>query len=98
MSFLPMFQKKERVYENILKFRTLNTNIRTWVERSKDGPSTDEDYLVINTYISTRRQAFDAQPFMATAEELAAQFPRIVAVEVMNGSAHEGVLLYPRWP
>lgn len=97
MSFLPMFQK-QRVYENILRFRTLNTNIRTWVERSKEGPSNHEDHAEINSYISTKRQQYDAQPMMDTAEDLARQFPRIVAVEVMNGSSHEGVLLYPRWP
>lgn len=86
------------VYENILKFRTLNTMIRTWVEREKDGPDNSVDFLEINTYVASRRQAIDAQPFMTTALELAKEFPRIVAVEVMNGSGTDGVLHYPRWP
>lgn len=95
---MPMFQKKERVYENILRFRTASTHIRTWVERAKDGPASHEDHLAINSYITGRRQVIDTQPLMATAEELARQFPRIVAVEVMGVSGNDGVLLYPRWP
>jgi len=89
---------KTRVYENILKFRTLNHTIRTWVERSKDGPEEHSDFLEINEYISGRRKAIDVQPTVATAEELCQRFPRICAIEVMNGSDNEGVLLYPRWP
>ena len=99
MSFLPLFQeKKTRVYENILKFRTLSTNIRTWVEREKDGPCPSEDYAAINAFIAGRRKEFDEQPFMTTAEAICQEFPRVVACEVMNGGSHEGVLLYPRWP
>jgi hypothetical protein len=98
MSFLSFGEKKTRVYENILKFRTLNTMIRTWVERDASGPCHGEDYLEINTYLSQRRQAIDIQPLMTTAEEICKQFPRVVACEVMNGSGNEGVLLYPRWP
>lgn len=99
MSFLPLFsEKKTKVYENILKFRTLNTNIRTWVERAADGPEPHDDHLVINQYIATRRKEIDIQPPMATAEELCKKFPRICAIEVMNGFENEGVLLYPRWP
>ena len=93
-----MFQKKERVYENILRFRTLNTHIRTWVERSKEGPEHFVDHADINNYIAAKRGQYDSQPMMDTAEDLAREFPRIVAVEVMNGAATDGVLLYPRWP
>jgi hypothetical protein len=99
MSFLPLFtEKKTRVYENILKFRTLNHTIRTWVERSKEEPDEHTDFLEINEYISGKRKAIDAQPAVATAEDLCKRFPRICAIEVMNGSDNEGVLLYPRWP
>lgn len=98
MSFLPFTEKKTKVYENILKFRTLNHSIRTWVERSKDGPDEHTDFLEINQYIGHRRKDIDAQPAMATAEELCKRFPRICAIEVMNGYENEGVLLYPRWP
>ena len=84
MSFLPLFQKKERVYENILRFRTLNTHIRTWVERRKEGPGHFADHADINNYVSAKRGQYDAQPLMDTAEDLAREFPRIVAVEVMN--------------
>lgn len=93
-----MSEKKTKVYENILKFRTLNHSIRTWVERSKDGPDEHADFLEINQYIGTRRKDIDIQPAMATAEELCKRFPRICAIEVMNGYENEGVLLYPRWP
>lgn len=86
------------VYENICKFRTLNTVIRTWVEREKDGPDNSVDFLEINEYIAGRRKFIDHQSFMATATELAKRFPRICAVEVMNGAGTDGVLHYPRWP
>lgn len=99
MTFIPFLSdKKTKVYENILKFRTLNHSIRTWVERSKDGPDEHNDFLEMNQYIGTRRQAFDTQPPLATAEELCKRFPRICAIEVMNGYENEGVLIYPRWP
>ena len=86
------------IYENILKFRTLNTNIRTWVEREREGPDSSADFVEMNSYIAGRRQAIDTQPHMTTALELAQRFPRICAVEVINGSGTDGVLHYPRWP
>lgn len=86
------------VYENILKFRTLNTHIRCWVEREKGGPDSSVDFLEMNNYIAARRQAIDVQPHMTTGLELTQNFPRIVAVEVMNGSGTDGILHYPRWP
>lgn len=97
MSFLP-FARKQRVYENILYFRTLSTHIRTWVERHREGPSDQEDWSAISDWIGINRSVIDEQPPMDTAEQLSRQFPRIVAVEVMNGSKTNGVLLYPRWP
>jgi hypothetical protein len=99
MSFLPYFSKPkpQRLYENILAFRTLNTVIRTWVEREKHGPIDQEDYRVINAYIQEHRQAIDLQAMIDTAEMLTKAFPRICAVEVMNGSKTNGVLIYPRW-
>ena len=97
MSFLPLFSKPQRLYENILSFRTLHTNIRTWVERDKDGPYDQEDYKDINAYVQASRQVIDSQAMIDTAEMLTKDFPRIVAVEVMNGSRTNGVIIYPRW-
>jgi hypothetical protein len=97
MSFIPLFGK-QRLYENILAFRTLSTVIRTWVERGREGPTDQEDFAEINAYVQANRQVIDSQEPMASAEMLAGQFPRICAVEVMNGSKTNGCLLYPRWP
>jgi len=97
MSFLPLLSRPQRVYENILVFRTLHTNIRTWVERDKSGPIDQEDYAEINTYVQTNRQVIDSQAMIDTAEMLTKEFPRIVAVEVLNGSRTNGVIIYPRW-
>jgi hypothetical protein len=97
MSFLPLFARPQRLYENILAFRTLNTNIRTWVERDKDGPYDQEDYKEINAYVQANRQVIDSQAMIDTAEMLTKDFPRIVAVEVQNGSRTNGVIIYPRW-
>jgi hypothetical protein len=89
--------KPQRLYENILAFRTLNTVIRTWVEREKHGPIDQDDYKEINAYIQEHRQEIDLQAMIDTAEMLTKEFPRICAVEVMNGSKTNGVLIYPRW-
>jgi hypothetical protein len=99
MSFLPYFSKPkpQRLYENILAFRTLNTVIRTWVEREKEGPIDQDDHKEINAFIQEHRQTIDLQAMIETAEMLTKKFPRICAVEVMNGSKTNGVLIYPRW-
>jgi hypothetical protein len=97
MSFLPYFSKPQRLYENILAFRTLHTVIRTWVERDKGGPNDQEDYKDINAYVQANRQVIDSQAMIDTAEMLTKEFPRICAVEVMNGSRTNGVIIYPRW-
>jgi hypothetical protein len=99
MSFIPLFSrpKPQRLYENILAFRTLHTVIRTWVEREKNGPNDQDDYKDINAYVQANRQAIDSQAMIDTAEMLTRAFPRICAVEVMNGSRTNGVLIYPRW-
>ncbi|NBW17160.1 MAG: hypothetical protein EBR82_55200 [Caulobacteraceae bacterium] len=89
---------KQRLYENILKFRTHNTNIRTWVEREPEGPAADTDWMEISDFIAANRQSIDSQDYRTTADLLCTKFPRICAVEIMSGSAHLGVLLYPRWP
>jgi len=89
--------KPQRLYENILSFRTLSTVIRTWVEREKDGPIDQEDYVIINVYVQANRQVIDTQSMIDTAEMMTKAFPRICAVEVMNGSKTNGVLIYPRW-
>ena len=93
MSFIPFFSKPKRVYQNILAFRTLNTVIRAWVERDKDGPYDQEDYKEINAYVLANRQTIDLQAMIDTAEMLTKDFPRIVAVEVMNGSKTNGVII-----
>lgn len=93
-----MWFTSQSVYENILKFRTLTTNIRTWVEREKSGPDSSVDFAEMHAYILSRREQIDSQPHMDTAVELAKRFPRICAVEVINGSGTDGVLHYPRWP
>jgi hypothetical protein len=89
---------KERLYENILKFRTHNTVIRTWVERGPDGPQPQADWDDIDKFITENKQSIDAQDYRVTADLLCTRFPRICAVEIMSGSQHLGVLLYPRWP
>lgn len=92
MSFLPsMFSGT--TFENVLRFRSLNTHIRTWVRRSRSGPAHNEDYHAILSFISGKRALIDAQPLMDTAEMLAKEFPRICVVEVVNGSGTDGVIL-----
>jgi arginine deiminase len=99
MSFLPPYlQKKTKIYENILKFRTQTTQVRTWVERDAEGPSHEADFAEIQNYIAANRKRIDTQTMQETAEELAKEFKRISAIEVMNGSLNAGVLIYPRWP
>jgi hypothetical protein len=93
-----MWGGKQKLYENILKFRTHTTQIRAWVEREQEGPSADEDHAMIQLYIHNHRPEIDNQDLLATAEQLAKQFRRISAIEVMNGSMTAGVLIYPRWP
>ena len=99
MSFIPLFSKprQQRVYKNILSYRTLNTVIRVWVEREQSGPTDQDDYLTINTYVQANRQVIDTQAMIDTAEMMTKDFPRICAVEVMNGSRTNGVIIYPRW-
>jgi hypothetical protein len=92
-----MFNKPQRLYENILAFRTHSTVIRTWVERTEEGPGDQEDFSDINAYIQVNRSVIDDQPMMASAAMVAKQFPRICAIEVMNGAKTNGVLIYPRW-
>ena len=93
MSFIPFFCKPKRMYQNILAFRTLNTVIRAWVERDQDGPIDQEDFKEINAYVLANRQTIDLQAMIDTAEMLTKDFPRIVAVEVMNGSKTNGVII-----
>lgn len=95
---MSLFGTQKKVYENILAFRTLNTHIRTWVERDKEGPDDQADWSLVSDWISGNRHTIDTQPAMATCEQLCKQFPRIVAAEVMNGAKTNGCLLYPRWP
>jgi hypothetical protein len=93
-----MWGGKQKIYENILKFRTLNTNIRTWVDRDARGPTEEQDYDEIAHWVATNRQQIDSQPLLETAEQIALEFKRCSAIEVMNGSLNTGVLIYPRWP
>jgi hypothetical protein len=91
------FTRPKRVYENILTFRTLNTHIRTWVDRGTFAPTQDDDHKVIHAWIQEHRQIIDTQQLLETAEMLTKEFSRICAVEVQNGSKTAGVLIYPRW-
>lgn len=89
---------KARIWENILRFRTLTTNIRVWIDREVDGPQPDADWAEIQEFIGTHRHQIDGQTLQATVTLITDKFPRISAIEVLNGSATSGVLLYPRWP
>ena len=89
---------KQVVWENILKFRTFNHVIRTWVERKEHGPSHGDDMAKMQAWVAANRQRLDMLPGEGIAKEMAKEFPRISAIEVMNGFANEGCLLYPRWP
>jgi hypothetical protein len=89
---------KTVVWENILKFRTFNYCIRTWVERSAAGPGHQEDAAVIGNWVAAHRQRLDGMDGEEVAKEMSKEFPRISAIEVMNGYGSEGCLLYPRWP
>jgi hypothetical protein len=89
---------KTVVWENILKFRTFNHVIRTWVERTADGPSSSEDMEAMQEWVSQNRKRLDAITAQEICLEMSKQFIRISAIEVMNGSGNEGCLLYPRWP
>lgn len=93
-----MIFKKQVVWENILKFRTFNHLIRTWVERDQSGPSHGEDMAAMQSWVASNRQRLDMLPSEDIAKEMAKEFPRISAIEVMNGYGTEGCLLYPRWP
>jgi len=89
---------KTVVWENILKFRTFNYVIRTWVERKAEGPRHGEDAAVIGNWVAAHRQRLDGMDGEEVAKEMSKEFPRISAIEVMNGYGSEGCLLYPRWP
>lgn len=93
-----MIFKKQVVWENILKFRTFNHVIRTWVERDKLGPSHGDDMAVMQNWVAANRQRLDMLTGEDIAQEMAKEFPRISAIEVLNGYGTEGCLLYPRWP
>ena len=81
------------MYQNILAFRTLNTVIRVWVERDQNGPIDQDDFKEIDAYVLANRQTIDRRRMIDTAEMLTKDFPRIVAVEVMNGSKTNGVII-----
>jgi len=89
---------KQRIWENILKFRTLTTHIRVWIDRESDGPQPDADWAEIQEFIGVHRHQIDGQTLQSTVTLLTEKFPRISAIEVLNGSGTSGVLLYPRWP
>ena len=89
---------KQVIWENILKFRTFNHVIWTWVERKEHGPTHSDDMARMQAWVAANRQRLDTLPGEDIAKEMAKEFPRISAIEVMNGYANEGCLLYPRWP
>ena len=92
------FTRKTKVYENIVRFRTLNRNIRVWVDRGKEGPSEESDYADIGNWVHANKAKIDTQPLIDTADQLAKEFPRAAAIEIHTGSMTGGVLIYPRWP
>ena len=92
------FTAKTKVYENILKFRTLGRNIRVWMDRDKQGPSEESDYADINNWVHAHKAQIDSQSLIDTADQLAKEFPRASAIEIHTGSMTGGVLIYPRWP
>jgi hypothetical protein len=89
---------KTVVWENILKFRTFNHVIRTWVERKAEGPGHEEDQATMQEWVYANRQKLDAMPAEEVCKAMSEQFRRISAIEVLNGYANQGCLLYPRWP
>jgi hypothetical protein len=92
------FTGKTKVYENILKFRTLGRNIRVWMDRDRQGPSEESDYADINNWVQANRAQIDSQSLIDTADQLANEFHRASAIEIQTGSMISGVLVYPRWP
>ncbi|NBW20214.1 MAG: hypothetical protein EBR82_70820 [Caulobacteraceae bacterium] len=81
-----------------MRFRTLNRNIRVWMDRDRSGPSEEADYANINNWVHAHRVRIDEQSLIDTADELAREFPRASAIEIHTGSMTGGVLVYPRWP
>jgi hypothetical protein len=52
----------------------------------------------MHNWVAAHRARIDTMPKEAIATEMSKEFPRISAIEVMNGYQSEGCLLYPRWP
>jgi len=85
--------------ENICLFRTYHTNIRVWVSREAEGPSDIDDYEEIRQFIELNRYAIDKmEDRMEACLLIAKQYPRVSAVEVMDGGARCGSLYYSKWP
>ena len=91
-------ERKVAVHENILKFRTHNHHIRTWVERSISGPQWESDAANMEVWVSVHKQRLDSLNPDQVCRWMCDEFPRISAIECLDGYGYHGSLLYPRWP
>ena len=90
---------KADAMENICLFRTYHSNIRVWMTRDPEGPSDLEDHEEIRQFIEENRYAIDKmEDRMEACLMLAGRFPRLAAVEVMDGGGRCGSLYYAQWP
>jgi hypothetical protein len=86
------FTTKRKTPENVLRFRTLNRNIRVWMERTKDGPSAESDYAEVGNWVHAHKAQIDAEDLVASAERISQEFPRACCVEVHTGSMTAGIV------
>lgn len=91
-------ERKVAVHENILKFRTHNHHIRTWVERSISGPPWEADAANMEVWVAANKQRIDSLNPDQVCRWMCDEFPRISAIECLDGYGYHGSLLYPRWP
>lgn len=96
MLFAP--ERKVQVYENIAKFRTHNHHIRTWIERSPGGPPWELDVADMTNWVSANKEQIDRLTSDEVCRLFCKAYPRISAIECLEGYGYHGSLLYPRWP
>ena len=90
---------KADAMENICLFRTYHSNIRVWMTRDPEGPSDLEDHEEIRQFIEEHRYMIDKmEDRMEACLMIAGRFPRLAAVEVMDGGGRCGSLYYAQWP
>jgi hypothetical protein len=91
-------ERKVQVYENIAKFRTHNHHIRTWIERDHAGPPWEIDVAEMTNWVSANRDRIDKLSSDEVCRLMCSVYPRISAIECLEGYGYNGSLLYPRWP